>query len=226
MDTLSDDLTLLALDPDRGRIREPWLVKYGLAGSELIRLVARGLVKIDGGRLVAPVSTTTGDALLDVALASIAGAGRPTTPKKWVSKPRNEIVRDYLEKLAEAGRIQQAAGVKARWWISDQAAAAGLRVRLDAIATGTGMVDLEQAAFGGLAHAVHLDRWIYRGWDNRAVRKRMKQVAQGRWTMPAADTANLASHAAISAATQAAIAAAIDAAVDAATAAATTASTA
>ncbi len=226
MDTLGDDLTLIAIDPRLGRIREPWLVKYGLAGSELIRLVARGLVKIDGGRLVVPVSTTTGDATLDTALASIAGATRPPTPKRWISKPRPEIVPDYLARLASAGRIQRAAGVKARWWVSDLAAAADAKARLDAIATGTGPVDLTQAAYGGLAHAVHLDRVLYRGWDNRSVRKRMKQVAQGRWTAPAADAADPASPAATSAATQAAIAAAIDAAVQAAATAATTASTA
>jgi hypothetical protein len=50
MDTLGDDLVLLAIGPDGGRVRQANMVRYGVAGSELVRLVAKGLVKIDGGR--------------------------------------------------------------------------------------------------------------------------------------------------------------------------------
>jgi Golgi phosphoprotein 3 (GPP34) len=228
MDTLGDDLILLSIDPKSGRAREVYVLRYGLAGSELIRLVARGLVTISGGRLVvtggaatgdaATGDAATGDAQLDAALASIAGARRPPTPKGWVARPRRDITPGYLAKLEAAGRIQRApgAGPKARWWIADQNGVAAVRARLDVIATGTGPVDLEQAAFGGLVHAVQLDRVLYRGWDKRALRRRLKQVAQGKWTEPVVAEASPAAEA---------LAVAIDAAVDAATAAATAANT-
>ncbi|HEY3907116.1 MAG TPA: GPP34 family phosphoprotein [Streptosporangiaceae bacterium] len=228
MDTLGDDLLLLAIDPKRGRVRAVHLVRYGLMGAELIRLVASELVLIKDGRLVvAEPATATGDLQLDTALASIADASKPPKPKSWASKPRRGIVTGYLTKLANAGKIHRSAGTRARWQVADQAGLATARARLDAIAVGTGPVDLEQAAYGGLAHALQLDRLLYRGWDNRAVRKRMKEIAQGKWTAPAAEPADAAiraEQAAISAATQAAITAAIDAAVHAATAAAAAAS--
>ena len=115
-------------------------------------------------------------------------------------------------------------GVRAKWWIADQDALATARARLDAIATGTGPVDLTAAAYGGLAHAASLDRLLYRGWDNRGLRKRMQQVAKGKWTAPADNDVDQDAHAVISAATQAAVAAAVEAAVYAATAAAAAAS--
>ena len=237
MDTLSDDLLLLAIDPNRGRVRAVHLVRYGLMGAELIRLVASELVLIKDGRLVvAESASATGDLQLDTALASIANsASKPPKPKSWASKPRRGIVTGYLTKLANAGKIQRSAGARARWQVADTDGLATARARLDAIAGGTGQVDLEQAAYGGLVHAVQLDRLLYRGWDNRAVRKRLKEIAQGKWTAPAtepapadaadaADAAGQAEQTAISAATQAAIAVAIDAAVHAATAAAAAAS--
>jgi hypothetical protein len=181
MDTLGDDLVLLAIGPDGGRVRHASLVKYGLAGSELVRLIAKGLVEIEGGRLVVtePVDST-GDPGLDAALASIAEARVPPTPKSWVAHPRRGLVNGYVTKLAEAGRIQRTGGARARWWIADQDALATARARLDAIATSTGPVELTAAAYSGLAHAANLDRLLYRGWDNRELRKRMQQVAKGK----------------------------------------------
>jgi len=224
MDTLGDDILLLAIDPKRGRVRNAHLVKYGLMGAELIRLVASELVVIRDGRLIVagPVAAP-GDAQLEAALASVASARKPPRPKSFASRPRRGIVTGYLDRLAAAGKIQRSSGARARWSVVDQEALASARSRLDAIATGTGQVELEQAAYGGIVHAVQLDRPLYPGWKNRAVRKRMREIARGKWTAPAADLAGPVD-AAVSAATHAAIAAAIDAAVYAATAAAAAAS--
>src|SRR6185437_2053696 len=226
MDTLGDDLVMLAIDTDGGRVRQADMLKYGVAGSELVRLVAKGLVTIKGGRLIAAgpgsglrsrsgsgassAGSATGDLELDMALASIAGRRRPPTPRSWVARPRRGLVNSYLTKLATAGKILRTPGRRARWQIADQNALASARARLDAIATSTGPVDLMAAAFGGLAHAANVDRVIYRGWDNRGLRKRMQQVAKGKWTAPPSDSgADADAHMAISAATQEAIAAAV-----------------
>ncbi|HET7014653.1 MAG TPA: GPP34 family phosphoprotein [Streptosporangiaceae bacterium] len=224
MDTLGDDLVMLAIGTDGGRVRQADMLKYGVAGSELVRLIANGLVTIEGGRLIAaepaPAGSSTGDLELDTALASIAGRRRPPTPKSWVARPRRGLVNSYLTKLATAGKIQRSPAGRARWQITDQDALASARARLDAIATSTGPVDLMAAAYGGLAHAANVDRLTYRGWGNRGLRKRMQQVAKGKWTAPATRDADQESHQAISAATQAAVAAAVEAAVHAAAAAA------
>jgi len=90
-------------------------------------------------------------------------------------------------------------------------------VRLAAIAQGTGEVDLAQAAFGGLAHAIGLAGKLYPGRDGRAARKRLEIVADGDVTaQPAGHAAHHAVHAASHAAVSAAVHSATHAAVSAA----------
>jgi hypothetical protein len=84
-------------------------------------------------------------------------------------------------------------------------------------------VDLGQAAFGGLAHAIGLAGRLYPGRDGRDRRKRLELVADGGLTAgpdgPAphahhavSDSVHAASHAAVSAAVHSATHAAVSAA--------------
>ena len=104
-----------------------------------------------------------------------------------------------------------------RWQITDTARVADARARLDAIAQGTGPVDLALAAFGGLAHAIGLSGSLYPGKDGRAARKRLEVVAEGDVT---AAPAGHAAHHAVHAASHAAVSAAVHSATHAAAAAA------
>ena len=110
-----------------------------------------------------------------------------------------------------------------RWQVTDTARVTDARARLDAIAQGTGQVDLGQAAFGGLAHAVGLAGPLYPGRDGRDRRKRLELVADGGLTAgpdgPAqhaqhavSHSVHAASHAAVSAAVHSATHAAVSAA--------------
>lgn len=88
----------------------------------------------------------------------------------------------------------------------NEARAASARARLDAIVHATGTVDTEQAAFAGLASASGLGGLLYRGWGNRPLRKRLDQIAKGRWTGSAAPAADAPTQAAGGAAARAATA--------------------
>ena len=97
------------------------------------------------------------------------------------------------------------------------------RERLDAVANSTGSVDLTQAAFGGLAHAINLDGHLYPQFAGRRVRRRLREVGRGKWTQIATDAVNSAASAANAAgqvatrsATEAAMHAAVHACVHAA----------
>ena len=232
MQTLGDDLVLLSINPRSGRLANATRLRFGLMGSELVRLAASRRVDIAGGRIVVLDGGPTGDSELDAALASLAQAGRPPQPRKWVGAPRRKITDAYLARLASAGAVRDEPGpLLTRWRIVDEARAASLRARLDAIVHGTGPVDTEQAAFAGLASASGLGELLYRGWGNRPLRKRLDQIATGQCTgpaLPATDTPTAAGDAsqaaageAASEAVQAATQAASDAAVRAATQAAT-----
>ena len=229
MGTLGDDLVLLSVSQGGGRVSAPNVTGVGLMGAELVRLAASGRIDITAGRITVLDPAPTGDAEADAALASLAAQRRPPRASAWCSRPRRGICDAYLARLAAAGVIRAEQQTRLgfirviRWQITDTARVADARARLDAIAQGTGPVDLGQAAFGGLAHAIGLAGRLYPGRDGRGRRKRLELVADGGLTAgpdgPAqhaqhavSHSVHAASHAAVSAAVHSATHAAVSAA--------------
>jgi hypothetical protein len=242
MDELGDDLLLLAARPD-GRLALSPKLRFGLSGSELVRLAAARRVDIVRGRIAVLDTAPTGDALLDEALASMTGGRRGPSAKAWVARDRRGLVERYLARAEAAGTVRAERGQRlgfipvTRWLIVDTARVAQARARLEAIATGNGAVSPDQAALAGLAGAIQVDREVFPGWGGAAARKRLRQAAKREpatsevtravgsavnASAAAVDAATSAAvDAAVSAATQAAVSAAVDAATHAAVAAAT-----
>jgi len=180
METLGEDLALLSVGPN-GRIQQGHRLAIALAGSELVRLAARGKAGIADGRIVVRDAGPAGRAELDLALESLVQARRPPKAKAWVGRPRRGIVEAYLGKLAEGGALRgERAFLGTRWQVTDPARRAAAAARLDAIARSSGPVDTEAAALGGLAHAAGLDAALYRGLANREPRARLKRIAEGK----------------------------------------------
>src|SRR5580700_3547588 len=102
METLGDDLVLLAILPN-GVIGAAPKLRFGLSGSELIRLAALRRVGVERDRVVVLDQAPTGDLFLDEALASMHGS---PSAKAWVVGSQDELVRRYLERLAAAGTIR------------------------------------------------------------------------------------------------------------------------
>jgi hypothetical protein len=238
LDSLGEDLVLLSVTPNAGRIATAHRIGFGLMGSELVRLTAAGRITIAANRIIVQDPAPCGDAELDAALDSLVKARRQLRPKNWVSHPRRGICEAYLARLAAAGVVRAEQGTNlgifptTRWRIADTGRLAEARARLDAITLSAGQVDTAQAAYAGLAHAVGLGALLYPGWANRHVRKRLEQIAKRQWSAAAVTAATsqaaatntdatgaipdvsveAASQAAIHAASQAAIHAAVDAA--------------
>ena len=151
METLAEDLLLLAVRPN-GKLGAAPKLRFGLSGSELVRLAAARRVDIVRGRIVVLDAAPTGDDLLDAALQSMAGGRRQPTAKAWVARSRPGLVDRYLDRLAAAGVIRaegrQVMGLfpGTRWVVVDTAAGSGAgeagchRVRLVA----PGSLDSEQ----------------------------------------------------------------------------------
>jgi hypothetical protein len=230
MDVLGEDLLLLSIDPRSGKIVTGRL-GYGLAGSELVRLAAAGRISIDRDRIIVTSARPTGDTELDAALASMTRSRRPPTAKHWITQRRTGIHEAYLARLSRARAVAPGKSSflgQRRWQITDPDRVTRARRWLDTIASGDGHVDLTDAAFGGLAHAIGLDNHLYPGFGGHSQRKRLAQVARGQWTAAAVkgavNAAGLSAMAATDAATQAAMNAATNAAMQAAMAAAVQAS--
>ena len=222
METLGEDLVLLAIRPGNGTIAAKDRLAYGLRGSELVRLAASGRVGITGDRIVVLDGGPTGDERLDAALASLAGARRPPRPKTWVGHPPARICDVYLARLAAAGAIREERGTRLgfipliRWRMADPARAADSRARLDAIVQASGPVNTAEAAYAGLASASGLGPVLYPGSAGRPLRKRLEQIAKGELTRPAAQQTAQAADAARAAETARAAEAATDATAEAA----------
>jgi hypothetical protein len=229
---LGEDLLLLSFRPSDGVIVTGARINYGLMGSELIRLAALRRVNVDERQITVLNQIPTGDAELDAALASLAD-GKPLRPQNWVGRPRLGIRYDYAERLVRDGALRREPGrtlSRKRYTVAQSRRADEARERLDAIAYSTGSVDLAQAAFGGLAHAINLDGHLYPKFADRRVRRRLREIGSGKWTQAATDAvsaaasaADAASQAATRAATEAAMHAAVHASVHAATTSAATA---
>ena len=225
MGTLGDDLMLLSVWQGGGRIGAPHVTGVGLMGAELVRLAASGRIDITSGRITVLDPAPTGDAEADAALAGLAAQRRPPRARTWCSRPRRGICDGYLARLAAAGVLRRQEQTRlgfikvTRWQVTDTARVADARARLDAIARGTGEVDLGQAAFGGLAHAVGLAGRLYPGRDGRDRRKRLELVAEGGFTAGPDGPAQYAHHGhhAVSHSVHAASHAAVSAAVHSAT---------
>jgi Golgi phosphoprotein 3 (GPP34) len=180
--TLGEDLFVLSIRPRDGKLMTRGRIDFALMASELIRLAAAGRARITEGRIVAQDRTATGDAELDAALLSLAGAPFPPRPETWVGLPRRGIRTAYAARLISAvvlhlepGRIL---GIP-RYQVTDASRAAAARSRLDAVTRSPGpAAGLAQVALAGLASAIGLGDVLYPGRDGRPARARMAQLAR------------------------------------------------
>ncbi len=184
VDGLGEDLLLLSLRADKGNLATGDLIDYALMASELVRLAARGRIEIQADHVVVRDEASVGDAELDAALDGLSRAKRPPQPRKWFASRPSGLALTYLKRLVSSGALRSEPRriVGTRWLIADPARVADARARLDAIALSAGQVDVAQAAFGGLAHAISLDDFLYPGKANRSARERLDQIAKGQWT--------------------------------------------
>ena len=176
METLGDDLVLLSILRN-GVIGTAAKLRFGLSGSELVRLTALRRINITSGRIIIVDKAPTGDALLDKALASMKGS--PPEVKEWVANKNGDPTPRYLERLVSVGMIvaesRKALGLipVTGWRVLDAGRLAAARARLDAIAYGSGGLDPGQAALAGLASAIGLPSLVYPGFRGRGARRRI-----------------------------------------------------
>ncbi len=190
MDSLAEDLVLLAIDPGNGVVHSYGHLHYGIAGAELVALAEAGHIDLaDDKIIVTGLAASTGDPDLDATLASLGAARRPPKARGWIGKSRGRATKTYLTRLVEAGAIERSNRLLVRYTVIDMARSASLRSRVDAVALDAGPADSEQQAYAALVSAVGLAAQLYRGWDNRGVRKRMHQLAKTHWAASAVQRA-------------------------------------
>ena len=88
METLAEDLLLLALDDDEGIVswHRSGRLYFGLGGAVLIDLALLKRIDYSSGRIIVIDPTPTGDEILDATLEVIRKTRSPHEPRYWVRK--------------------------------------------------------------------------------------------------------------------------------------------
>lgn len=200
MQYLSQDLILLALNPQTGKTRFSWYaaLDYGLVGSLLLDLVLQGKLEIDNDNRVigaiialrnsAGTAGNTGNEFSDQCLSEVLASSRPRTARFWVTRWRRRylgIQTIVLQSLVDLGVLerqeQRILGLfpTQRYFLTDESIQREIvqQVRA-AVLEGIGL-DSRMAALISLMQASHLTDAMFRPEERSEARSRIKAIAEG-----------------------------------------------
>ena len=191
MQYLSQDLILLALNPETGKTRFSFYaaLEYGLVGSLLLDLVLQGKLEIDNdNRVIGAIAGNTGDEFLDRHLNEVLASSRPRTARFWVTHWRRKyrwFQPIVLQNLVDLGVLQRQEqrilGLfpTQRYFLTDEAVQREIvqRVRV-AVLEGVGL-DARMAALISLMQASHLTDAVFSPEERLNARSRIKAIAEG-----------------------------------------------
>ena len=200
MQYLSQDLILLALNPETGKTRFSWYsaLDYGLVGSLLLGLVLQGKLEIDNDNrvigailqryLLKQIAGSTGNEFLDQRLSEVLASSRPRTARFWVTRWRRRylgIQMIVLQNLVDLGVLerqeQRILGLfpTQRYFLTDESIQREIiqQVRA-AVLAGIGL-DSRMAALLSLMQASHLTDAVFRPEERSEARSRIRAIAEG-----------------------------------------------
>jgi hypothetical protein len=191
MQYLSQDLILLALNPQTGKTRFSFYaaLEYGLVGSLLLDLVLRGKLEIDNdNRVIGAIAGNTGDEFLDQHLNEVLASSRPRTARSWITRWRRRyrwFQPIVLQNLVDLGVLQRQEqrilGLfpTQRYFLTDESIQREIvqQVRA-AVLEGTGL-NARMAALISLMQASHLTDAVFRPEERTEARSRIEVIAEG-----------------------------------------------
>jgi hypothetical protein len=199
MQYLSQDLILLALNPQTGKTRFSWYaaLEYGLVGSLLLDLVLQGKLEIDNdNRVIGAIRAShgqatagnTGNEFLDQRLSEVLASSRPRTARFWVTRWRRRyrwFQPIVLQNLVDLGVLQRQEQCilglfpTQRYFLTDESIRREIvqQVRA-AVLEGIGL-DSRMAALISLMQASHLTDAVFRPEERPEARSRIKAIAEG-----------------------------------------------
>ncbi|MEA5594838.1 GOLPH3/VPS74 family protein [Rivularia sp. UHCC 0363] len=191
MQYLSQDLILLALNPETGKTRFSFYaaLEYGLVGSLLLDLILRDKLEIDNdNRVIGAIAGNTGDEFLDQRLNEVLASSRPQTARFWVTRWRRRyrwfqpIVLQNLVNLGVLQRQEQRIlGLfpTRRYFLTDESIQREIvqQVRA-AVLEGIGL-NSRMVALISLMQASHLTDAVFRPEERPEARSRIKAISAG-----------------------------------------------
>lgn len=194
MTLIAEDLLLLLLDDESGKpVLDNTRLSRVLVGALLIELAlderitpATEANATKGGRLVVRNSQSSGDQLLDRAVATL-NASKPMKPVKAIEKLQKGLRRDLLNRLASQGLVREERGralgifPTTHWPATHLAHEARLRAELSQVLVHGIQPTQRTAALASLLSAVDAVSKVVPSDDRRAVKRRAKEIAEGEW---------------------------------------------
>jgi hypothetical protein len=211
MESLVDDIMLLAYDDTTGRSRVGHL-EFAIAGAALLELVLAERVDLVEGKIQVNDRTPIGQAVPDAALAALA-ADKRRKPKSAVQRLAKGAKRRALDDLAARGlmRVEQDRVLGLFPFRRHRPVAPGLktdaRFRLASAVDLGRAADARTAGLGALVYALNMERIVFPDRKKSQVRPVLKAISEGSWASEATRAAIQAAQAAVIAAISAATAA-------------------
>jgi hypothetical protein len=185
---LAEELFLLALDDDEGRVVESALdtLRYGLAAAVLADLTLRERIVLEDGRLHVFDADPTGDALLDATLKRLDEADKPRKVKYWLNalsfrKLPKQIAQALVTRgvLEEEERRYVAALADAEGPQSDAPAKYWIKQTLRSAALTTAKAERHSIVLLSLMQGCRLLSLIFTKDERKAAHRRVEELAQG-----------------------------------------------
>src|SRR3954453_9186546 len=188
METLAEDLFLLARDDATGRSRIPTAhLDLGLGGGLLLDLVLDGRAVLVDGRVAVVDRTPVGDALLDDVLRRLVDSARRHEPDYWVRHLAGGARDAVHRRLVATGvlsdddhRMLGVITVHRTHQVDDRIEHELVHRLQDVVVLGR-PASRRVAAVVSLVLAVGLAPHLFPRSDRRAVRHRMPEIAGDDW---------------------------------------------
>ncbi len=213
MNTLiGEDLLLLLLDDESGKVRYGSYLQPGVGGALLVELALAGAVEVTPGEgwLSRAKVTPTGerppqDPVLAASWAKINE--KPRTAQDLVGRLGKDQRDVLLDRLADRGLLRRSEGrvlglfPRTTWPAQDSDHETALRQQLADVLVHGAVPEARTAALVGVLSAMDVAHRIIddEGIGRRAVKSRAKQVAEGDWAAKAVKDAITATQAAVAA---------------------------
>lgn len=209
MALIAEDLLLLLLDDESGKVRGSDTIETVLGGAVLAELAILGAVtigerpsrwrapKVSAGEVV-PEDRVLADAREIVAEKSRA-------PQDLVNRLGKGMVDTLGDRMAERGILERTDSKlfgllpRTRWPAADSSHEAEVRRRLEEVLVQYETPDDRTGALVAMLSAVNRVHKIVPGMSTREVKKRAKEITEGEWAAKAVKDAIAESYAAIGA---------------------------
>jgi golgi phosphoprotein 3 len=189
MQTLAEDLLLLALDDDEGTVswRHATALRYGLGGALLMDLALQGRIVSRDKKIVPVDPSPTGDEALDAALDAIRASTTPRDATQWVKRLggqgglRERLARRLVARgiLREQDRAFLWVFRDHRFPTGDPGPEAALRGRIRDAVLGAAEPDRRTLLMLSLVNACRLADGLFVREERARAMRRIKDLVEG-----------------------------------------------